>query len=492
MAQSIRVNFVYNILLNISSVIFPLITAPYVSRILEPNGVGIYNFSITYADYFALFALMGIPTYGMREVAKNRHNQNELSDLISKLMSISSISTLMVVTIYLLSLIFIDRLSENYIYLLLAGFGLYFSPLKINWIFQGLEEFGYITLRTLVIRLLSIISLFIFVREKNDLLIYILISVMGGIVADIWNFYKMWASGIHPRFTTNGLSNHIKPLFILFASTIAISIYTMMDTLMLGFLSDYSEVGYYNNASHLTRVIIVALTSLSTVAVPRISYYIEEKEFSNINLLINKSISFLSFVTFPIAVIIFCISSIFIPLFFGAKFEGAVIPLMIMCPLFVILAFNNLTGTQILIGFGLDTSFLYSMLVGSITNFLLNLFLIPYYGAIGASISSVIAETIVLLATLYYAKKITALQIKNKSDFYKSLIGSILIIPCWLFTKCMLDGWLLVIVYTIVSIALYICFEKLVRNTSVNILIQIGSGFIGKFVNLNRFNFKNI
>ena len=171
--KSIKLNFVYNVLLNVSTVIFPLITAPYVARVLEPDGVGLFNFAGTYAGYFALVALLGIPTYGVREVSKLREDKRGLAKLVSEMMSIAFITTIVVSTIYLLSLGIVGQLKENFILFLLAGFAVYLAPFKINWYYQGLEEFGFITLRSLIIRVLSIICLFLFVREKNDLIIYI-------------------------------------------------------------------------------------------------------------------------------------------------------------------------------------------------------------------------------------------------------------------------------------------------------------------------------
>ena len=188
MAKSIKKNYIYNLLLNISSVIFPLITAPYISRVLEPDGVGLNNFATTYAGYFALVALLGIPTYGVREVAKQRDDKDALSALVSQLMSIAAIVTLIVSIIYLASIALIGKMSQDYVIFLLAGFVIYLAPLKINWYYQGIEQFGFITLRTVVIRTLSVIALFIFVHDKDDLISYVIVGVLGNILADIWNF----------------------------------------------------------------------------------------------------------------------------------------------------------------------------------------------------------------------------------------------------------------------------------------------------------------
>ena len=473
MAQSITKNVFYNVLLNIASVIFPLITAPYISRVLEPDGVGLYNFATTYAGYFALVAMLGIPTYGVREVSKARDNKETLTKLISQLMSIAAITTLAVSIIYLLSIALIGQLTENYIIFLIAGFVIYLAPFKINWYYQGIEDFGFITKVSLIVKTLSVICLFIFVHDKNDLIIYVILSVLGGVLADVWNYVKMWKSGIRPKLTLEGLKSHINPLLILFASSIAVSIYTVLDTLMLGFIKDYEEVGYYTNAMHISKVILYAVTSLSIVAVPRVSYYMKNKDYENINLLMNKSFSVVSFLAFPVAIGLACITPTFVPLFFGVKFIGSIIPLMVLSMLIIAIGLNNLTGVQMLIGMGLDKLFLYSVLVGTISNVILNAILIPLWGATGASIASVVAETLILLVTIYFVYHRTKIRINKWIDVIKALMGALLFIPLIFFLKTVLEGWSLVVAFVFIGCVVYILAEYILRNGSISLFWNV-------------------
>lgn len=470
MPQSITRNAFYNVLLNISSVVFPLITAPYISRVLEPDGVGLFNFSNTYAGYFALVAMLGIPTYGVREVSKLRDDKQAISKLISQLMSIAAITTLVVSIIYMITIVAIGQLSENYLIFLIAGFAIYLAPFKINWYYQGLEEFGVITKVSLVVRTLSVICLFVFVREKDDLIIYVILSVLGGVLADIWNFLRMYRLGIKPRFTLQGLKRHISPLMILFASSIAISIYTVLDTLMLGFITDYEETGYYTSAMHISRVILSAVTSLSLVAVPRVSFYMKNKDYENINILMNKSFSVVSFLAFPVAIGMACIAPTFVPLFFGVKFVGAVVPLIILSILIISIGLNNLTGVQILIGMGYDRLFLFSVIIGTVSNFLLNLFLIPLCGSTGASIASVTAETLILFVTTYFVYHMTPIRIRKWYEIVKPVMGALLFIPIVLLLKSFMDGWILVFAFVITGGIIYLVIEAILRNESLYML----------------------
>ncbi len=470
---SIKRNFAYNALLNVSRVIFPLITAPYISRVLEPDGIGLFNFANTYAGYFALFAVLGIPTYGIREVAKRHDDKEGLSKLVSELISISFIATFIVTLIYVASIFLVGQLDENRVLFLVAGFVLYFAPFRIDWFYSGLEQFKYITLRTVVIRTVSIICMFVFVRTKSDLLVYMILNVCGTICGDVWNYVKLLRSGIRPRLIFVGLKKHLSPLFILFASTIAISIYTVLDTLMLGFMTDYQQVGYYNNAMHLSKAVLTIVTSLSAVAIPQMSQYYKAKEFDKINDLANKSFLIISFIAFPAAVGIACLAPTFVPLFFGAEFSGSVVPLMILSLLIVAIGLNNLSGVQILIGIGYDKLFLYSVLCGTVSNFLLNLFLIPVWGANGASIASVFAESLILGVTIGFVYRKTSVRITQYKEIFKSLGGSILFIPAIIILNQYLNGWTLVFIFIFCGFGIYLLSQKILKNKSLNLILPI-------------------
>lgn len=465
MAQSITKNAFFNILLNLAAVVFPLITAPYVSRVLEPEGVGLFNFSGTYAGYFALVAMLGIPTYGVREVAKLRDDKEVLSKLVSQLFSIAVYTTFAVSLIYIITIAVTGKLTENYIIFLVAGFVIYLAPFKINWYYQGIEEFGVITKVSLIVRTLSVICLFVFVRNKEDLIIYVVLSVLGGVLADIWNYFRLCCSGIVPKLTFHGLKKHMSPLMLLFASSIAVSIYTVLDTLMMGFITDYTETGYYTSAMHISKVIVTAVTSLSLVAVPRISYYMQNKDYENINRLMNKSFSVVSFLAFPVAFGMACIAPTFIPLFFGAKFIGAVAPLMILSAIVLLIGLNNITGMQVLVGMGYDKFFLYSMLAGTVSNFILNIIFIPVFGAIGASVSSVIAELLVLMVSGVFVYKKTFVRFKLYEPL-KALFGAFTFIPILLLLQHFFNGWWLVCLFVFWGTISYVVVEFLLKNSS--------------------------
>lgn len=469
MAKSIKRNFFYNILLNISKVLFPLITAPYVSRVLEPDGVGLFNFANTYAGYFALFAALGIPYYGIREVAKVRDDIRKQTVLLSEIMSISVLTTIVCTILMLLSLLLIPLLHENHVVFLISGIVLYITPIRVDWFFSGREEFGYITFRSLIIKILSVVLLFVLVRDKSDLLMYVLLNVFSQTLNELWNFIKLYRIGIHPFFTLSG-KRHLKSLFVLFSSSVAISVYAILDTLMLGFMKDYSEVGYYNCATHISKALVPIATSLAAVVLPRIAQLNETRKWDEINMLMNKTFSVVGFLSVPIAFGVIAIAPVFVPLFFGEQFYGTIIPLQIIILTVIVIGFNNLTGLQILLGLGFDKLFLYSIITGAISNLTLNFMLIPKFGASGAAFSSVVAEIIILLVMIVFINKETPIRFNKPFELISTLMISSLFFVISYITNMILSGWWYVAVTVTTCAILYLLFQYLMGNPSLKVL----------------------
>lgn len=482
MARSIKRNFIYNIILNISQVLFPLVTAPYVSRVLEPDGLGLFNFAQTLAYYFSLFAALGIPFYGIREIAKIRDNVNEQTKFVSEIMSISAVATLFSTIILFLLICIVNQLNENYMVFVIACIVLYFTPLRTDWFFSGKEEFGYIALRSLIVKTISVVLLFIVVRTKDDLIIYVALNAVTLVANDIWNFIKMYRNGIHPYFTLSG-KKHIKPLLILFSSTIAISIYAVLDTLMLGFMTDYAEVGYYNCATHLSKALVPIVTSLAAVVLPRITQLKKDGKWAEINDLLNKSFSIVGFLSFPITFAVIAVSPVFVPLFFGEQFYGTILPLQIIVFTVVAIGFNNLTGIQILLGFGYDKYFLCSILSGAFSNFFLNLILIPLYGASGAAFSSVIAESVVLGVMLFFIYSHTPVRFVLRRELFQAIVlsSTFLVVAYLIFNQ--IEGWIGLIIVIVICTLLYLFGQYCFRSSIEHEILLILTNKIKKYKN---------
>ena len=469
MAASIKKNFILNLINNISKIIFPLITAPYVARVLSPDSLGLVGFSGTYSGYFVLFASLGSSIYCQRKIASLRDDKEGTETFMSEMLSILSLHTIVLLTIYVASIFLIPKFYANYIMFLIAGIGLGLYPLSfLSSYFNGRERFDFTVTRGLIISVISTACLFIFVKSERDVYIFALLSIITSVGVIGSNVFYLRKDKVKIKLTTKGLKKHYKPMLILFASNIAVSVYVMLDRFMLGLLTTYSEVAYYNYATTLSKSTLALVTSLSAVALPRIAYYFKSKDYEQIGSLLDKSFNVISFLAFPLMIGLMCMAPTFIPLFLGEAYIPAIVPTIILGFLIVAIGYNNILGIQIMIGMSMDKQFLKCVLVGTSSNFLLNLVLISPFGASGAAVASVIAETLILIVEIWYIQKHTPIRIfKNLSDIWKSLIGSLLFIPITMLLGNYFEGWFYVIAIIILCSLIYFVVQAILKNTAL-------------------------
>lgn len=420
--MSLSRNVAYNIAINILNILIPIITVPYVSRVLGVENIGIVTFATTYAAYFTLFITLGIPIYGVREIGKLKNDQGERNKVVSELTGIVSFSTLLFSAIYVITVFAIPTLRSEWEFLLVAGVGLLFAPLSVDWYFIGRENLKVIAIRSIVARFIGLTALFIFVTEREDLLPYIIINIFLVCGSQIWNFYYMLRTEVKLTLVGLNFRRHLKPVLILFLSSLAISIYTMLDTLMLGFMSSYTEVGYYTSAIKISRLVLPVVTAAAMATIPRISQLYKEQDFDELQRVAGQSFNFMSLLAPPLTIGLIVIAPVFVPMFFGAEFLGVVPSMMIISFVVLLIGINNFYGPQILISSGKDKAFMYAVLLGTISNFILNLFFIPAWGSVGAASASVIAESIVTGAVIIYASRLVP-QIKPS---YRTMVQSII------------------------------------------------------------------
>lgn len=467
MAKSLKLNLFYNIVLNVANIIFPLITAPYVARVLEPDGIGLYNFSYTVAGYFALIACLGVPTYGIRIVGSNRDDFQLLNKVFCEVFSILVYMTLFLSIVYVSCICLIPQFNQNSAIFLIAGFALYVVPFKVDWFFSGLQQFGYIAARSVIIKVLSVFSLFLFVHNKEDLIYYVSISAFSIVANELWNFVKLLGCGIKVKMVLTGCKQHIKPILILFSSFLTTAIYTSLGTVILGLVTDYSEVGFYNTAVNLCRVVVPVVTSLATVALPQIANYIKNGKKQEVNDLINKSVSLTLFMAIPLTSVLFIIAPDFVPLFFGIKFVNSIVPMQILSLLVTFVGLNNITGIQILIGLGKDKEFLKTVVMSAIISIVTYTLLVPKYGAIGAACGTLLAEVLILVISFAYIKKTTKIEFHVKKDFVITGISSFFLVISYLCSKLILNGWWLVLGGTALGCCIYVVLQYFLGNKTI-------------------------
>lgn len=406
MNKSLKTNATLNMTKTVMGLIFPLITFPYVSRVLEPSGVGKVNFAHAIISYFSMIASLGISTYGVREAAKVRDDRRKLSKFVKEILSINVVSTLVAYLLLAVSLLVIPRFNEYKQLLVVCSGTILFTTLGIDWFYTALEEFAYITIRSIVFQVISLVLMFIFVRTKNDYLKYAGIGVISSVGSNILNF-------IHARkYISIGekvkkeIRKHIKPIFTLFAMSIAVSIYTVLDTTMLGFISGDEQVGFYSAATRINKLVISVITAAVAVLLPRLSYFISKHDEVQFYVLSEKAMKAVILLALPSAVGLCLVARPVIMLLSGARFEMAIPTMRVMNPIIVAISLSGLIGIQIFMPLGKEKQTLISVIIGALINFTLNLILIPNYGAFGAGCATVCAESLVTLFQLVCARKL--------------------------------------------------------------------------------------
>lgn len=303
--HSVKYNFIMNFILTASQFIFPLITFPYVSRVLLAAGNGKISFAASVANYFMMVASLGVPTYGIRACAQVRDDKKKLSKTVQEIFAINFIMTVLVCITYFICIFTVPKFQAEQVLFLINGLSIVLNMFGMNWVYQALEQYDYITFRSLFFKIVSIVLMFLLVHEQGDYIKYAAITVLAGVGSNILNFIRLHRF-IEFKWEGNyNLKRHLKPILILFAQSLAVSIYTNLDTVMLGFLKTDQDVGYYNAAIKIKSILLSLVTSLGNVLLPRMSYYAKRNEIELFKSTMAKSFEFYCNVVYS-SVSLFC------------------------------------------------------------------------------------------------------------------------------------------------------------------------------------------
>ena len=427
---SIKINFIMNMLLTLSSFIFPLISFPYVSRILAPAGIGRVSFAQSLITYFLLISELGISSYGIKAVAKVRDDREDLSRTAQELLCINTLMSLIAYALLIIITMAVPRLYANAELIMICSISILFNTLGMEWLYKGLEQYTYITWRSLLFRTIAIVLMFAFIHTSEDYVIYAMITVFAASASGILNFINVRKYISLKPFRNLKPARHLKSVCIFFAMSCATTIYTNLDTVMLGFMSNDIEVGYYNAAIRLKLILVAFVTSLGAVLLPRASYYAEHQKKAELERLISAAFNFVIVVS--VALTIYCIvyAKDIVLLLSGNEFLPAAVVMQLIMPTVILIALSNVTGIQILVPLGGERFVLYSELVGAVTDVILNALLIPKLGAAGAAIGTVIAEISVLAVqtwflTLYHKEYLSSLKSISYGKIIIALIAAL-------------------------------------------------------------------
>lgn len=396
---------------SVMKIFFPLIIIPYVSRILLPTGLGRVSYAQNIVSYFILIASLGIPNYGIREIAKNGENIQDRSRSFFEIFYINVVSTLFVTFIYYFLVSRMEYFAERRLICYIVGISLILNALNIDWFYKGLEEFRYITIRSYIVKFISLIAIFLFIRSNDDVNKYALILTLATSANYVFNIIYARKYLIYPKGVLNH-SRHIRPILFLLAATL-VELYAQLDITMLGTICGEIYVGYYTNVIKIIQIITIVITSIGSVLLPRFSVFYQENQTKELQRIVEKAAQYILFISIPCAVGVMFESEAVVRILFGEAFQPAVSTMRILSPLIPIFAVGNIFGTQLLMALNQEKKLTITVVIGAIINIMLNFLLIGSFQQNGAATASVIAELAVMIAQICFASQ----YVKVNTDY---------------------------------------------------------------------------
>lgn len=431
--KSIKKNYIFNVAYQFLTLITPLITAPYLSRVLQPDGVGRVSFVESIVSYFSLVAVMGISTYGQREISYVQDDVNKRSKVFWNTKILGFCISGMTILVYLFFALLQKDNSTIYFILTLNLVSVFFD---ITWFFQGMEDFVKTVTRNALFKIVQIIYIFSFVKSKEDLLLYVLglglFATLGNI--SLWAYLPKYIKKVH--FSELQPFKNIKVVWSLFIPTVAIQIYTVLDKTMIGLITDSSyENGYYEQALKISKMLLALVTALGTVMVPRIGYLFGNGSEEDIQRYMYRGYRFVWFLGIPMCFGIIMSAGNIVPWFFGTGYDKVIPLLQILSLLILAIGINNVTGIQYLIPTKKQNIFTKTVIIGAVTNFCLNMILIYFFKSIGAAIASVTAESVIAIVQLIIVRKELSPVHVLKEGIHYFIAGAVMVLALIPITK---------------------------------------------------------
>lgn len=459
--KSIAGNVIYNFIYQILTILLPLITTPYLSRVLGSEPIGIYGYTISIATYFMLFGSLGISMYGQREIAKYQNNKKEYSKNFFEIINIRFLAILLSLLIFFVTFCLTNEYSFYYkilsLYIVSAAF-------DINWFFQGIEDFSKTVIRNIIVKILSIILIFKFVTSPNDLWIYILIFVGAELLGNLSLWLYLPKFLVKVDFKRLSYRKHLKPVLLLLVPQIATQIYTVLDKTMVGVITnDMNEVGFYEQSQKIARADLVIVAAVQAVVNSKVANAYYRKSKGEIVDNMKKAFDYVWFLGIPLTLGLIAVSSNLVPWYYGPEFLRVDSILKAIAPIILVIGLNGITGIVYLIQTGKQGIYTKSVIFGAIVNFIMNLIFIWKFGGVGAAIASVIAEVSILVYHLKYVKEIYSLSSIFKASI-KCIFAGIIMFGCLIAIKNMflpsiLNTLFLVIIGTFIYVILLLIFK---------------------------------
>jgi O-antigen/teichoic acid export membrane protein len=466
--MSLAKNYIYNTVLQITNILFPFITLPYISRILGPQGVGTVAFTGSVVQYFILFGVLGLTLYANRAIAYARENTEERNQLFWEIFVFKLITSGIALLLFYVFLAVAKP--ENLNVYLVQSLLIISAAADISWFFMGLEEFKKTVLRSLLMKSLGVLLIFLFVRSGNDVVLYALIgsgtTLLGQLV--LWTYIPRYVQ--RTKVNLGGIFSHFHKTIKLFIPVVAVEVYVVLDKTMVGLITNEAEVGIYEMSQRLVKMALSLVTSMGIVMVPRMSAVIAKRDNEAVSYYAKRSFQFASYGSFLVASMLIAVIPGFAPVFFGEAFLKTVDVIRVISPIVILIAWSNVLGMQMMVPMGMEKKLTISVTLGAIINFSLNLFLIPLLGATGAAIASVVAEFCVTASQIVMMRKIVNLK-SLFSDVWKHFLSAVCAFLAVMSVSFLQIRYIyLLVIEILLGVIVYLMVERILR-TDINLLI---------------------
>lgn len=454
---SLKSNVVFNFLNTITGIVFPVITFPYAARVLLPDGIGAVNFLQSVVSYIVLLTSLGIPMYAVREVAKYR---DDIAKRNSVTVEITLLSLLLCLGGYIIVWIlgnFVSQIHSQLALFYILSLTILFTTLGVNWFFQAIEDFKFITVRAVIFRILAALALFVFVKTKDDLLIYALVTVGSTVGNNFINFIHLrkYINIQQIQWKRLQVLKHLKPSLRIFVFNLITSIYLNLNTVMLGFMQNDSAVGFYTAGNKISHIVLSVVASLGVVLLPRCANLVEKGNMEEFATVTRKSYRLVQALSLPSTIGLILLAFPIITIFGGPEFTEAVPVLVWTAPVIIFIGLSNVFGIQILYPLGKENLVIWSTIGGAVINLIINLLFIPYLSYTGAAISTFIAELTVLLIQVIWGRRFIPFPLFEKQNLnyiISSLAMAVVVLPLTLLLN---NVWLLLIFSTLIGGCIY-------------------------------------
>ena len=456
-------NYLYNLSYQILIIILPVITIPYVTRIFTSEDLGNYGFYNSIVSYFALFSMLGIGIYGTKQIAA----ANDVSSTFWNIYAIQLISSALAISVYLIAIFSIPQMGG--VIPLMVGVVLFERMFDISWLFSGKEDFRKITLRNTVVRLVGVICIFTFIKSSDDLYLYIFLIVTINFLGQLvmWVPAKKFIK--RPSFNTKIMEKNLHPIVLLFLPQVAISLYVVLDRTLLGLLGSYSDVGIYEQGQKLTSILITVVTSLGVVMLPRVANLLSERREEEAQNMVKFSFILYNLIIFPMIFGLIAVNEVFVKLFLGQNFQDVKYVLYIIVFNLMFIGWTNILGYQVLVVRNKNKEFMLSTTIPAFVSVAVNIAVIPFFGYIGASITSVVVEILVFAIQWYYSRNIINKNLLFNKDLAKIILSSLVMFGAVMTCKMILglDGIIGLIIYLVVGGISYLGMIFLLKTVNI-------------------------